>query len=412
MANKIPLGLYTAPNQVRELDAADKLDKSAMPTDTVYTAGAQTLTDKTLASNTIASALNDATRRVLDLSGGGGTGTTCDRVQVTAQAAGSNAIVGVASSATNASLELRGKGSGTVVLTGLGDAVGTTSTQTLSNKTLTQPVIANFTSAGHNHQNATGGGTLDTAAIASGTMSQDRLADVANRSGSFTGALGTRILRSDTTAAGSNGTAQWTQRERVAQTKTQIAQYTGLAANSPNYPSLSQFGIAASESGWNTLPDCNKETGTTAPYTVSGTPLTGKCWRMTAYGLANTVGASRSIAFRIMESGSNLFTTAYLFAGSSTGTSVWSLQIQFVYTGSSGSAGFVHAFATCAMIQDATAAGTPIAFISGIGTAGTAPTRTFTDGGTVNMSFDAQLGGASNAGDILECRSCIWEVLN
>jgi hypothetical protein len=255
MANKIPLGLYTAPNQVRELDAADKLDKSAMPTDTVYTAGAQTLTDKILSSNTIASALNDATRRLLDLSGSSGTGTTCDRVQVTTQAAGSNAIVGVASSAISANLELRGKGSGTVVLTGSGDVVGTTGAQILSNKTLTTPAIGDFTSATHTHQNTAGGGTLAASAIASGTMSQDRLADTANRSGSYTGALTTRILRSDSTAAGSNGIAQWTQRERVAQTKTQIAQYTSTAANSPNYPSLSQFGIAASESGWNTLPD-------------------------------------------------------------------------------------------------------------------------------------------------------------
>lgn len=38
--------------------------------------------------------------------------------------------------------------------------VGTDTTQTLTNKTLTTPTIGDFTNAGHNHQNATGGGTL------------------------------------------------------------------------------------------------------------------------------------------------------------------------------------------------------------------------------------------------------------
>jgi hypothetical protein len=394
------------------LDAADKLDKSAMPTDTVYTAGAQTLADKTLSSNTIASALNDATRRLLDLSGSGGTGTTCDRVQVTTQAAGSNAIVGVASSNLNASLELRGKGSGTVVLTGSGDVVGTTGAQILSNKTLTTPAIADFTSATHTHQNTAGGGTLNTSAIATGTMSQDRLADTANRSGSYTGALTTRILRSDSTAAGSNGIAQWTQRERVAQTKTQIAQYTSTAANSPNYPSLSQFGIAASESGWNTLPDCNKETGATAPFTVSGTPLTGKILQMTAYGIATTVGASRGINFRIRHSGADLFATGYAFSGSVTGTSIWTLQVNMVYTGSSGSGAAVHSFATCAMIRDLTPATAITTLMNAIGASGVAPVFTFTDGGSFLFELQSQLTGTSNVGDILECRSCIWEVLN
>lgn len=59
-----------------------------------------------------------------------------------------------------------------------GAVVGTTNTQTLTNKTLTQPVIANFTDATHNHSNATGGGTLSTASITSGTFAATRLSDV------------------------------------------------------------------------------------------------------------------------------------------------------------------------------------------------------------------------------------------
>jgi hypothetical protein len=42
--------------------------------------------------------------------------------------------------------------------------------------TLTTPVIADFSSATHSHQNAAGGGTLDAAAIAAGTLNSARLA--------------------------------------------------------------------------------------------------------------------------------------------------------------------------------------------------------------------------------------------
>jgi hypothetical protein len=46
-----------------------------------------------------------------------------------------------------------------------GSVVGTTDTQTLTNKTLTTPTIGSFTNATHNHTNAAGGGTLTSAAI-------------------------------------------------------------------------------------------------------------------------------------------------------------------------------------------------------------------------------------------------------
>lgn len=50
-----------------------------------------------------------------------------------------------------------------------------TGTETLANKTLTSPVIGSFDAAQHSHINAQGGGTLDTAAIASGTFPKIRL---------------------------------------------------------------------------------------------------------------------------------------------------------------------------------------------------------------------------------------------
>jgi len=46
-----------------------------------------------------------------------------------------------------------------------GSVVGTTDTQTLTNKTLTTPTIASFTNATHSHLNAAGGGNITSAAI-------------------------------------------------------------------------------------------------------------------------------------------------------------------------------------------------------------------------------------------------------
>jgi hypothetical protein len=46
-----------------------------------------------------------------------------------------------------------------------GSVVGTTDTQTLSNKTLTTPTIGSFVNATHNHTAAAGGGTLTAGAI-------------------------------------------------------------------------------------------------------------------------------------------------------------------------------------------------------------------------------------------------------
>jgi hypothetical protein len=68
------------------------------------------------------------------------------------------------------------------------DVVYTDDTQTLTNKTLTAPVIADFTSAQHDHSDADDGGTLSAAVLTSGTLDAARLPTSGVTPGSYTAA--------------------------------------------------------------------------------------------------------------------------------------------------------------------------------------------------------------------------------
>ena len=77
-----------------------------------------------------------------------------------------------------------------------GSVVGTTDTQTLTNKTLTTPTIASFTNATHNHTNAAGGGTLTSAAISD---FQESVEDVVGAMVSGNSESGISVTYDDTT---------------------------------------------------------------------------------------------------------------------------------------------------------------------------------------------------------------------
>jgi hypothetical protein len=106
------------------------------------------------------------------------------------------------------------------------DVVTLTDTQSLSNKTLTTPTIADFTNAGHSHTNAAGGGQLDASTVFStGTVPTGRLG-----SGS---AGSTTFLRGDqtwsvATARGATPVALTAQSANIPDTALATALTAGL----------------------------------------------------------------------------------------------------------------------------------------------------------------------------------------
>jgi hypothetical protein len=324
------------------------------------------------------------------------------------------AVLGVESTAGASNLILQGKGLG-LVTTSNGEVVGTSGVQTLTNKTLTtptltQPGISNFTSAQHDHTSAAQGGGIDAAAISSGSFSQDRIAATGNRTGNYVDGLSSRILRSNGIASGSGGTAEWCERERVGQVKTETTQFYHPAVTA--YQTFSSFQFGGS---WNTLPDVLKETGTSVLATNTG--LKGKTLRVTGAAtvtLNTATGSARSIDVQLNTAfGVVLFNANYIFGGTPaflTNTNYVVFQIVATWRGDTSGGATWYTHAPIARVSDITT----VARTEALMTANNAISALYTKalGASEFFYLQMKLNNTAVVGENIELTNCMWEVLN
>ena len=184
-----------------------KIGTSATGNEVVTLTGTQTLTNKTLTAPKFADGgfVADSTGNeilVFD-----SVSSAVNYVQIANNATTAAPSISANGSDTNINLDLSAKGTG-VVRVGGDQIVTLTATQTLTNKTLTTPSISSFTNAQHNHQNGTGGGTLDHGAALTGLLDDDHTQYLllAGRSGGQTIAGGTGASENLTFSTTSNTT--------------------------------------------------------------------------------------------------------------------------------------------------------------------------------------------------------------
>jgi hypothetical protein len=430
MADKIPLKLTTGPNEIREFAAGDTVPVGNLPNTVVYTSGAQTLSAKVLNTDTVASQLmaSSGTARVLELSS---TGSSSDysAVKVTTQTATNGAIVGVSSSATNADLKLQAKGSGKVNVGTLGPVVGETGTQVLTNKTLTLPTINGFANAGHTHLDAANGGTIDAAAVASGSFSQDRIADTANRSGAYAYGISSRLLKSNATAAGSGGTAAWAERARVVQVNcpapADTAGYKLTSATTPVLPvnsttqPFANFTIpttTTSNFSYNTLPDCVKVKD---PSGTSTGANNGKVIRFTLIGGAKCTAVARNLNIQFwLDSASvpTLLMTNIQSASTLTISTTYDFVVKgtLVFFGDGVTNSGYYGALELAQLREF--GGTAIAMGNYLASGYFAPSFIYTANGDAFAKIRVEMGfsnaTAAVVNEYITLHAAIWEVLN
>ena len=414
MADKIPLKLTTGPNEIREFSAAlgDTISSVHLPANVVYTNATQTLVDKTLDSTTkITNTILDGTGAAPVLStaksGLPASGNySCPELVTSIPANG--ATVQVKSTDPNSDLWLQPKGGG-IVRTTNGEVVGTVGTQTLSGKTLTTPTISatGFANAQHAHIDAISGGALSAAAITSGSFSQDRIADVGNRSGSYAFGRGNAVLIDGTVAAGSGGNARWAERSRVAQV--QAANYTvSTGVGTGTYQTCTSLSItcgATSGFSFNTTPDCIVD-NTGGGLGLSSSLRKGKTIRLTLNGSLTVASTTRNADLQFRYN-AGVISVVLQAASIPTGTCPWTAIAYVVFHGTQdGVSANMHIWIEAFKVFQAGPT------IDGIGVVGSSSTPTIITNGSV-VSFDARMRlTTAAAGDSLACHNAIWEVLN
>lgn len=171
MTDQLPLYLETSDNTVRRVPGGDRIDPAALGLsgDPVGTSDTQTLSNKTLTAPK-QSAIHEPTDngKVLDFFTPNPGTASVNYVQIGNAQTGIPPLIQAQGADAVLNLQIRSKGVGSWVKINNQDAVTVNATQTLANKTLTTPLIGNFSNATHNHQNDAGGGKLTAASFVAG----------------------------------------------------------------------------------------------------------------------------------------------------------------------------------------------------------------------------------------------------
>lgn len=149
----------------------------------VGTTDTQTLTNKTLTDPIIGTIKTDSpATTIIDL--GVSHSPAVNKFQFLSAGTTFHPSISVTGTDTNINLNLVPQGTGRIQANAV-DIPTISSSDTLTNKTLTTPTIGSFTNATHTHANAAGGGTLDSAVIATGTIGTARLGSGTANSSSY-----------------------------------------------------------------------------------------------------------------------------------------------------------------------------------------------------------------------------------
>lgn len=182
------------------------------------------------------------------------------------------------------------------LISALSDETGTGAAVFGTSPTIVTPTIASFANATHTHQNNAGGGTLDAAAIAAGTMATARLGSGTANSGTY--------LRGDQTWAAAPGTSDnWVASGATNSTLPGIGSaYKIIATNSVSIGDGTTAGFEALFDGGSHWFSISPQTmSTSVNYVPPAAPFNGIA-KYTVFGVTNWTASAATVGTDILDS--------------------------------------------------------------------------------------------------------------